>query len=469
MVPAISGNLPTPMIEKIGLNGSVLLFTFVVTIAAGIMFGLLPALRVANPNLQRELKEGGRGGSTGTARQRLRSSLVVAEVALSLVLLIGAGLMIQSLRQLQTVDKGFTIENIFSTRIGLPGVRYDTKDKTWGFFQEYRDRVATIPGVEQAALTQIVPLQGNSWEQSIFPEGIEITPESGSSVLYYIVTPEYFDVLDVPVLQGRTFDSSDRDGNTLVAVIDESMAEKFWPGENPIGKRVTFETAEGSTQDNPIRVYRTVIGVTRNVRHYEVELPSRIQVYIPMQQSERSWTTSMYLLAKTAGDPLAILEPVRRLTNEMDAEVPLYRGETMEGYASDAMAGTRVLGGFLTVFSGLALLLSAIGIFGIMSYQVMQRLREIGIRMALGAAATDVVRMIAWQGLLVTSIGVAIGLVGAYWLSSLMASLLFEVSPVDPFTYGTLAGVLAAIAVLAAYLPARRATRIDPAIVLREE
>ena len=229
MVPAISGNLPTPMVEKIGLNGPVLLFTAFVTIAAGITFGLLPALRVANPNLQNELKEGGRGGSTGAARQRLRSSLVVAEVALSLVLLIGAGLMIQSLRKLQSVDKGFVIENIFSTRIGLPGIRYDTKDKTWGFFQEYRDRVAMIPGVEQAALTQIVPLQGNSWEQSIFPEGIEITPDNGSSVLYYIVTPEYFDVLNVPVLQGRTFNSADRDGSTLVAVIDESMADKFWP------------------------------------------------------------------------------------------------------------------------------------------------------------------------------------------------------------------------------------------------
>jgi len=271
------------------------------------------------------------------------------------------------------------------------------------------------------------------------------------------------------VLQGRAFDASDRDGNTLVAVIDESMAEKFWPGENPIGKRVTFETAEGSTPENPIRVYRTVVGVTQNVRHYELEAPSRIQVYVPMMQSERSWTTAMYMLAKTTGDPMAIREPVRQLTMEMDSEVPLYRVETMEGYASDAMAGTKVLGGFLTVFSALALLLSAIGIFGIMSYQVLQRLREIGIRMALGAAATDVVRMIAWQGFLVTSIGVAIGLAGAYVLSRLMSSLLFEINPVDPLTYGGLAAILSGIAVLAAYLPARRATRIDPAIVLREE
>ena len=469
MVPAISGNLPTPMIEKIGLNGTVLLFTFAITIAAGVLFGLIPALRSSNPNLQDELKEGGRGGSTGAARQRLRASLVVVEVALSLVLLIGGGLMIQSLRKLQTVDKGFTADNIFTTRVGLPGTRYDTKEKTWGFFEEYRDRVAALPGVEDAAMTQIIPLQGNSWEQSIFPEGIAIEPENSSSVLYYMVSPEYFEILNIPVLQGRTFDASDRDGNTLVAVIDESMADKFWPGENPIGKRVTFETAEGSTPENPIRVYRTVIGVTQNVRHYELENPSRIQIYISMMQSERSWTTSMYLLAKTTGDPLTIREPVRQLTMGMDAEVPLYRVETMEGYASDAMAGTRVLGGFLTVFSAVALLLSAIGIFGIMSYQVVQRLREIGIRMALGAAATDVVRMIAWQGFLVTSIGVAIGLAGAYGLSRLMTSLLFEINPVDPVTYGGLAAVLSGIAILAAYLPARRATRIDPAIVLREE
>ncbi len=469
MVPAISGNLPTPMIEKIGLNATVLLFTFAITIAAGLLFGLIPAFRSANPNLQDELKEGGRGGSTGAARQRLRSSLVVIEVALSLVLLIGGGLMIQSLRKLQSVDKGFTADNIFTTRIGLPGTRYDTKERTWGFFEEYRERIAALPGVEQAAMTQIVPLQGNSWEQGIFPEGVATEPENISSVLYYIVSPEYFGILNIPILQGRMFDASDRDGNTLVAIIDESMAAKFWPGENPIGKRVTFENAEGSTPENPIRLYRTVVGVTQNVRHYELEAASRIQVYVPMAQSERGWTTSMYLLAKTTGDPMAIREPVRQVTMAMDAEVPLYRVETMEGYMSDAMAGTRVLGGFLTVFSVLALLLSGIGIFGIMSYQVVQRLREIGIRMALGAAATDVVRMIAWQGFLITSVGVAIGLAGAYVLSRLMTNLLFEINPVDPVTYGGLAAVLSGIAVLAAYLPARRATRIDPAIVLREE
>ncbi len=469
MVPAISGNLPTPMIEKIGLNATVLLFTFAITIAAGLLFGLIPAFRSANPNLQDELKEGGRGGSTGAARQRLRSSLVVIEVALSLVLLIGGGLMIQSLRKLQSVDKGFTADNIFTTRIGLPGTRYDTKERTWGFFEEYRERIAALPGVEQAAMTQIVPLQGNSWEQGIFPEGVATEPENISSVLYYIVSPEYFGILNIPILQGRMFDASDRDGNTLVAIIDESMAAKFWPGENPIGKRVTFENAEGSTPENPIRLYRTVVGVTQNVRHYELEAASRIQVYVPMAQSERGWTTSMYLLAKTTGDPMAIREPVRQVTMAMDAEVPLYRVETMEGYMSDAMAGTRVLGGFLTVFSVLALLLSGIGIFGIMSYQVVQRLREIGIRMALGAAATDVVRMIAWQGFLITSVGVAIGLAGAYVLSRLMTNLLFEINPVDPVTYGGLAAVLSGIAVLAAYLPARRSTRIDPAIVLREE
>ncbi len=473
MVPAMSGNLPSTMIENIALDGPVLLFTFAITIAAGLLFGFVPALRSASPDLQSELKEGGRGGSTGAARQRLRASLVVVEVALSLVLLIGGGLMIQSLRKLQDVDKGFTADNIFTTRIGLPGTRYDTKEKTWGFFEEYRDRIAALPGVEHAAMTQIVPLQGNAWEQSIFPEGVAIEWANANSVLYYMVSPEYFDILNILVLQGRTFDASDRDGNTLVAVIDKSMADRFWPGENPIGKRITFETAEGSTHQgpgpNPARVYRTVIGVTQNVRHYELELPSRIQVYVPMAQSERSWTTSMYLLVKTTGDPMAIREPVRQVTNAMDAEVPLYRVETMEGYTSDAMAGTRVLGGFFTVFSVLALLLSAIGIFGIMSYQVVQRLREIGIRMALGAAATDVVRMVAWQGFLVTSIGVAIGLTGAYLLSRLMTSLLFEIDPVDPVTYGGLAVVLTGIAVLAAYLPTRRATRIDPAIVLREE
>jgi putative ABC transport system permease protein len=247
------------------------------------------------------------------------------------------------------------------------------------------------------------------------------------------------------------------------------MADKFWPGEDPIGKRVTFEEAEESTRDNPVRIYRTVVGVVRNVRHYEMENPSRITVYVPFHQSERAWTTAMQIVAKTRGDPLQLTEMVRGELAILDPEVPLYRIETMDGYVKGALSSTRLVGGLLTVFGAIALTMSAIGIFGVMSFSVVQRLREIGIRMALGARANDVVKMVTRQGLLVTITGVAIGLAAAFALTRLMTSILYQVSPVEPLTYTALAVFLILVSLLAAYLPARRATRVDPATVLREE
>jgi putative ABC transport system permease protein len=469
LVPAISDSVPTAMVGRIGLDRSVLAFTFLVSVGAGLLFGIAPALRATTQALVGELKEGGRGGTSGRARQRLRSSLVVAEVALSLILLIGAGLMIQSFNKLQNVDKGFVADNIFTARASLPRVRYDGKEPAWQFFTEFLERVQALPGVKTASMTQIVPLQGNSWEQGIIPEGIPRDPENVQSVLYYMVTPDHFGTFSIPLMRGRLFTEQDRDGTPLVCVIDETMAEKFWPGEDPIGKRVNFEEAEGSTRENPILVWRTVVGVVRNVRHYEMESPSRITVYVPMTQSQRSWSTAMHIVAKTEGDPLALTEMVRRELTLMDSEVPLYQVETMEGYVKESLSNTTLVGGLLSVFSALALALSAIGIFGVMSFSVIQRLREIGIRMALGAHAGDVVKMVARQGLAVTLAGVFLGLLGAFGLTRLLSSVLYEVNPVEPVTYAGFAIFLVAVSLLAAYLPARRATRVDPAIVLREE
>ncbi|MCK5483477.1 MAG: FtsX-like permease family protein, partial [Gemmatimonadetes bacterium] len=237
------------------------------------------------------------------------------------------------------------------------------------------------------------------------------------------------------------------------------------------GKRVTYETEEvpEDFEGDAPRLWRTVIGITRNIRHYELESPSRIQLYVPIQQSGRGWTTSMYALVKTPGDPLAITELVRRELALMDPDVPLTEIETMEGYVDQAMAGSRAMGRLLTVFSVVALFLSAIGIFGVMSFSVVQRLREIGIRMALGAKGGDVVRMVSRQGLSLTLIGVGLGLVAAFGLTRLMGSLLYGVSPADPVTYGGFALFLVVVSLVAAWLPARRATRVDPVIVLREE
>jgi putative ABC transport system permease protein len=357
------------------------------------LFGIAPALRASSQALVGELKEGGRGGTSGRARQRLRSGLVVAEVALSLVLLIGAGLMIQSFQKLQEVDKGFVADDVLTARVSLPRIRYDGKEPAWRFFDSFLERVRALPGVRTASMTQIVPLQGNSWEQGIIPEGTPREPENVQSVLFYMVTPDHFATLGIPLMRGRLFSEQDRDGAALVCVIDETMAEKFWPGEDPIGKRVNFEEAEGSTRENPVLIWRTVVGVVRNVRHYELENPSRITVYVPMAQSARAWSTAMHIVAKTQGDPLSLSDLVRRELAVLDPEVPLYQLETMEGYVKGALSDTTLLSSLLTVFSAIALMLSAIGIFGVMSFSVVQRLREIGIRMALGAHAGDVVNL----------------------------------------------------------------------------
>ncbi len=470
LVPAVSDNIPSIMIERIGLDYTVLAFTFVVAVGAGLLFGLAPALRASSQELVGDLKEGGRGGTGSKGHQRLRSGMVVAEVALSLMLLIGAGLLIQSLQQLQKVDKGFTADDIFTGRVSLPRSRYEEKEDAWRFFDRFLDRVESLPGVRTAALTQIVPLQGNSWEQGIIPEGTPPEPENFQSVLFYMVTPDYFETLGIPLLRGRGFTEADREGAPRIAIIDETMAEKFWPGEDPIGKRVSFETEEGGgPHGEGARIYRTVVGVVRNVRHYELESPARITIYVPKAQSGQAWTTAMHAVAKTSGDPLALTDLVRRELAGLDPEVPLYRIETMEGYVRDALANTRLVSGLLSVFGAIALTLSAIGIFGVMSFSVVQRLREIGIRMALGAAAGDVVKMVTRQGLAVTLGGVLLGLFGAFALTRLLATVLFQVDPVEPLTYAGFSVFLIAVSLLAAYLPARRATRVDPAIVLREE
>ena len=467
LLEAVRDRIPSVLLGRIALDPSVLLFTLCVTLLVGLLFGVAPALRASRSDPISELKEGGRGAA-GNSRHRLRAALVSGEVALSLVLLIGAGLMIRSLGQLQAVDKGFVAENVFSAEVSLPQVRYGGKDQVLAFHQRLLERVEALPGAQAVSLANIVPLEGNSWERGIWPEGVPIERETVQSVLFYIITPKHFEVMGIPILSGRTFDERDREGADLVCIIDQSMADKFWPGEDPIGKRVTFESS-GDSHHGSERIYRTVIGVARNVRHYELENPSRIQLYVPMQQSGDSWASAMTVLVKTQGDPLSMTEPVRREVLALDAEVPLQQIETLEGYLDNALSGTRLVGVLLSIFSALALLLSALGIFGVMSFSVAQRLPEIGIRMALGARSADVVRMVAGQGMGLTLAGAALGLAAALGLTRLMGSLLFQVDPLEPLTYAGTTAFLFAVASLAAYLPARRASRVDPTRVMREE
>ncbi len=466
--PLVAGQLPAFAADRIGIDPAVLAFTVGASLLAGLLFGLAPALRgaaVANDDLRH-----GNRAIGGSARQRFRSALVVSEVALSLVLLTGAGLMIRSIGNLQRVDKGFDGRNVLTAEVPLPAIRYGEKEKSLPFFDRLTERARALPGVTKVAFSNSVPLSGNSWENGIIPEGLDpADPKNFQSVQFQFVTPEYFDALGLRLVKGRFFSDADREGSPRVAIIDETMAERFWPGQDPLGKRVSYET-EGSTGHNQpaARLWREVVGVTRNVRHYELESPSRIQIYVPAHQSGLSWSRTLRLVVATTGDPRRVAEPLRQLVSELDPDVPLAEVSTMEALVEGALGQTRVVGELLTVFSAVAAALAGLGLFGLLAYTVAQRVREIGVRMALGASTGQVVRLVAGQGLRLAGLGIVVGVGAAFGLTRLLRGVLFEVEPADPVTFGLTAVGLLVVAVAAAVIPARRAARTDPVVVLRE-
>jgi putative ABC transport system permease protein len=447
--------------DRLTLDGTVLLFSFLVATSSGLVFGVVPALRASRPDLSDDLKEGSR---TSTSRnKRLRSALVVAEVALSMVLLVGAGLMIRTLHELRTVDKGFETEGLLTARVTISNQRYDTQETWAGFYDQLEDRLRAAPGVADVATTLLLPLGNRSWERRIWPEGTPILPDNGDSVLYGVVSEGYFSTMGVPIMAGRSFTDADRGAGNPVAIIDETMAERYWPGESAIGKLVTFENA--GTPPQPI--YRTVIGVAQNVRHYELESPSRIQVYIPLLQSGATTGVEMSVVLKTTVPPDQLVSALRQEVATMDADAPVSRIATLQENVDTALRSNSAMGGILATFSGLAMLLAGIGIFGVLSYSVAQRTSEIGIRMALGADGRAVRRWVALEGVALAGIGIAIGLVAAMGLTQLLSGFLFGVRPIDPLVYGGLALFLLVVTFGATYLPALTATRVDPAIVLR--
>ncbi|MDH3735037.1 MAG: ABC transporter permease, partial [Gemmatimonadota bacterium] len=431
--------------------------------SSGLVFGILPSLRASRPDLSDDLKEGSRTSTSGN--RRLRSALVIAEVALSMVLLVGAGLMIRTLHELRTVDKGFETEGLLTARVTISGQRYATREEWAGFYDQLEDRLRAVPGVADVTTTLLLPLGNRSWEPRIWPEGEAITPDNGDSVLYGIVSESYFATMGVPLVAGRTFTDADRGDGSMVAIIDETMALRYWPGESALGKRVTFEN--GGTQTDPQPIYRTVVGVAQNVRHYELESPSRIQVYIPLLQSGGTSGPELSVVLKTTVPPDQLVAPLRQEVATMDPDAPVSRIATLQANVDNALQGDAAMGGILATFSGLALLLAGIGIFGVLSYSVAQRTTEIGIRMALGADGRAVRRWVAFEGLALAGVGVAIGIVAALGLTQLLTGFLYGVSPVDPLVYGVLALFLMGVTFAATYIPAMSATRVDPATVLR--
>jgi len=395
--------------------------------------------------------------------------LVVAEVALALVLLIGAGLMIRSFARVGAIDPGFSSERVVSTRVPLPPAEYTDFPQWHGFYGRLLDRVQSLPGVISVGINSAVPLASGASESGTLPDNRPLEGDSAASAMFQAASGAYFETMGIPLLRGRVFDEPDIEGRTLVAVIDETMAEEFWPNEDPIGRRVSFESqGDGET---PEMIWREVVGVVGHVRHYELKEQSRVQLYVPYTQPP-IWfdrRPPLALFVRTQQAPETIVSAVRAEVAQLDPNLPLFETQTMDEVLSREMATDPMFSGLLTIFSAVALVLAAIGLYGVIAYTVARRTHEIGIRMALGADQSDVLGLVMRRAVLLTAAGLAIGLGAAFAVTRMLGSLLFEIDPHDPLTFGGITVLLAAIALVASYVPAYRATRVDPVVALRYE
>lgn len=465
-----------PRSREISLDWKVLAFTLGIAFLTGILFGLVPALQAGLVDVHETLKETGRGV---TRRHWLRSSLVVVEVATTLVLLIGAGLMIRSFARLQQVNPGFSYEHLSSFTLSLPQKKYPTEEERDQFFTRLLANVRGLPGVEATAAASGLPLGNNGWQTSFIVDGKPIPPRAQTPLMEAcLVTPDYFRTMNIPLIRGRYFDEHDnrawlagRDLSKLnegqrgiagvnVIVIDEEFARRYWPGEEAVGQRIRLGTAP----DAPLL---TVVGVVGRVKMEGLSQDSkRVQGYFAFSQMPFS---GMTVITKAAADPNQLIAATRQQVTALDSDQPIYNIRTMNEIRSDSVAPERLNLTLLSLFAGIALVLAIVGIYGVMSYSVTQRTHEIGIRMAIGAQPRDVFRMVIGQGMLLAVIGVAIGLVGAFGLTRLMTTMLFGVEPTDPATFAIISVVLIFVALVACYVPSRRATKVDPTVSLRYE
>ncbi|HEX6045964.1 MAG TPA: ABC transporter permease [Pyrinomonadaceae bacterium] len=448
--------------KQVSIDPKVLGFTFLVSTLTGLIFGLAPALQAARFNQTETLKEGGRDSATGSSGKRIRGLLVMAEVAVSLVLLIGAGLLINSFLRLRNVDPGFRADNLLTMRVVLPETKYSEFQPRSAFYTDLVRRVESLPGVKSAAVTTNLPLyrQGNSIGITI--EGQPPPPPGKENIVVTrIVSPRYFETMSIPLLSGRGFTAQDTTTTPRAVVISETMARRYWPGEDPIGKRI------GTGRIQRPEDWTQVIGVVKDVRQFELAVDARPQMYLP--HTQRGFFPSDDLVVKTDIDPASMASTVRNAVWEIDKDQPVSNIRTMEEILLDSIARQRFSMLLLAIFAAVALALAAVGIYGVMSYSVAQRTHEIGIRMALGAQTGAVLKLAVGYGLKLVIAGVVIGLIAAFALTRVMATLLYGVTATDPATFTLISLLLIFVAALASYIPARRATKVDPIIALRYE
>ena len=437
----------------------VLGFTIAITVLTGLLFGAAPALQTSRVDLNDTLKEGGRG--TVGARGRSRSLLVVTEIALSLMLLVGAGLMIQSFLRLRSVNVGLDPTNVLATSFHLPTAKYRENEQRAAFFKQLLERVRALPGVESASATATLPLGGGTWGRSLTVEGYPVLAVGQAPMIQHtVVAPGYFRTMGIPLLSGRDFTDSDAEGSLLVTIIDERLAREYWPNESPIGRRIRF----GPPEDN--EPWHTIIGVVGTVRHERMQEDTRKSVYLPHLQIP---VNGMALMTRTSSEPKELVAAIRREVSQLDSDLPVSKVMTMTEVIDESIWQPRLYATLFAVFAGGALLLALIGIYGVMAFLVQTRTHEIGVRMALGATARDVFKLIVGRGMKLTLIGVLIGLAGAAAVTRLMHSLLFNTSATDPITFVLISLLLSVAAFLACYLPARRAAKVDPLVALRYE
>jgi putative ABC transport system permease protein len=459
IVAAVPADKPFWMVFTI--DGRVLAFTAATAVVTGILFGLAPAWQVTRADLHDSLKEGSRGAGTGAGRQRLRQTLVVAEVALSIVLLVGATLLIRSFLQLQRVDPGFDRRNILATTVVLAGTRYDSSRGRVVFFEELLPRLRSLPGVTAVATSQAPPLSGSSSTSTLTVEGQPAEPGRPPEANWQAVTGNYVTLLGIPILHGRDLDDRDVRDSLLVAVINRTMAERFWPGQDPLGKRFHFG---GATEtDSP---WITVVGVAGDVRHGGLGETPENQFYIAYSQAPYR---GMVVLTRTVSDPGAMAAAVRREFRAVDPALPVFELQTMEDIHRSSLWEQRLYGAMFGSFAAVALVLAAVGLYGVIAYMVTLRTHEIGVRMALGAQRGDMLRMVIRSGITLTALGVAIGLAGAFAVTGLLRQFLFGVGSTDLVTFIGIPLLLTLVALVASWIPARRATRVDPMLALRYE
>lgn len=447
-----------PRLAEAGIDGRVLLFSLLLCVVTGVVFGFVPSLQAAGSDLQETLKEGGRGSSEGGARGKFRALLVVAEVCIALVLITGAGLLIESFARLVHVNPGLSPQGLMTFPLTLPGIRYPQPQQQAEFYRQLLERVKAIPEVQSASVTSYLPLAGAVRIVFFCPEG-RVCQGIGKdpTIAMRQVGADYFDTVRTPLLRGRVFDKQDTASGPPVVIINSTTANRYFPGESPIGKHLA------NSRD---KVQREIVGVVADVKFNALSAASAEEMYVPIEQLP--WP-AVTLLVRSQANGEALAAAVRGKIAELDPTLPVSGAATMEQVVASSVAQPRLIMQFAGVFAGIALLLAAIGIYGVMAYSVSSRIQEMGIRVALGARPMEILRLVVGQGIRLTLLGVALGVAASFALTRLLGSLLFDVRATDPLVFTSAAVVLIATSLVACYLPARRATRVDPIEVLRYE